>query len=367
MGDELRRVKRQAVPRGSLYAAVLYPFIAVLTAIGLVACGLLLYELFAVGRDNAVCVTAVCVILLTGGLLAWTLRLKNQFLQLGAVIQRVSDAVDEISDVPKGEHASVRITNFATDNIEALFDRYQASLNREYEEELLARQAQYAILQSQINPHFLYNTLDSMRGNALDKDVPEIAEIAEALSHFFRYSISGMGDFVTVQQELDSVLNYLRIQRYRFGDRIRLVIECPEDEITSRFYMPKLTLQPIVENCFYHGFKNKGGGTITIRVIFTRRNVLIQISDDGEGMDEPSLKRLQASIAKETYRTVTDGRKQPSHGIALHNVNQRLKLYFGQGCGIYISSAPNAGTDIEVRFPVADKPPVWPKREDEES
>lgn len=131
------------------------------------------------------------------------------------------------------------------------------------------RQAQYLALQNQINPHFLYNSLEGIRGEAISAGLNSLAEMTEALATFFRYIISNMEHLVTLEDELESIENYFIIQRYRFGERLNLNIEYDyeeKDEIL-KYRLPKLTLEPIVENSIFHGIERKmGNGNISIRI-----------------------------------------------------------------------------------------------------
>lgn len=165
--------------------------------------------------------------------------------------------------------------------------RIEAALenaNRSYEQELLLRQANITMLQSQINPHFLYNTLECIRGQALLHNEEEIAQTAKALSLFFRYSISGKTSIVTIGEELDNIKNYIQIQRFRFSERFSVEIDVEDSSLTN-VMIPKLTLQPILENSIIHGFSDiVSGGILTIRVKRVSQNVSIEISDNGKGM-----------------------------------------------------------------------------------
>ena len=152
------------------------------------------------------------------------------------------------------------------------------------------KQAEYLALQNQINPHFLYNTLEGIRSEALIGGLDSVAEMTEALATFFRYTISQVEHLVTLEDELANVENYYYIQQFRFGDKLALSIEYEHDDDLShpdilRYRLPKLTLQPIVENSIYHGIERKvGRGCLTIRIGVSDQRMRIRISDDGLGM-----------------------------------------------------------------------------------
>ena len=215
-----------------------------------------------------------------------------------------------------------------------------------FEKELRLKQANLATLQSQINPHFLYNTLECIRGMALLNDQEEIADLAWSLSRFFRYSISGKSDYSTLREELSNIQDYTRIQNYRFQQRFSLSIE--EDDFVMDTVIPRLTLQPVVENAILHGLHDvTEGGEIRIHVEKIDENICITISDNGCGMSPEVLEKLSHRVL---YGSEEENRKGHT-GIGMHNVDRRLKLYYGPAYGITIYSAETVGTDVEIRIP----------------
>lgn len=219
----------------------------------------------------------------------------------------------------------------------------------EYSSEMLNKQMQYSALQSQINPHFLYNTLESIRGEALMCDNYNIANMTEKLSRFFRYCISSKGDFVTIREEIANVKDYFYIQRYRFDEKFELEIDVKE--IYMEYYIPKLSLQPIIENAIYHGLENlKEGGKVNISIIPTEKNIRIIISDNGIGIKENELIKIREKLCNmECNGNLKEMKK--TLGIALYNVNSRIKLCFGTEYGVLIRSTFGMGTDVEVMIP----------------
>ena len=214
--------------------------------------------------------------------------------------------------------------------------------------ELSKRQAQYQALQNQINPHFLYNTLESIRSEALIAGLDSVANMCEALAGFFRYTISNMENLVTVEQEIDNIKTYFYIQQYRFGQRLQLEIHCPEEdrEIAEKCLIPKLTFQPIVENAIIHGIEQKvGNGKVTIHMMLTGKRLLIRISDDGVGMDPEMLNRINNQMTERSVGGKSRG------GIAVSNVHNRIKLLFGEDYGLAVYSTKGVGTDVEITLP----------------
>lgn len=231
----------------------------------------------------------------------------------------------------------------------------EKALNQVLISSLALKQAEINVLQSQINPHFLYNILDSIRGQALSEGVPEIADMTESLANYFRYCVTKDNGVVSLADELKNVENYWKIQQYRFGDKISMRV-CMDMETLrpDEYEMPKLVLQPIVENAIFHGLETKQGkGNVTIRIRRTQKHLIILVMDDGIGMEEQELERLRKEF-KEKQHVIAkkDSRLQTSSGIALLNVNERIKLHYGDEYGLQISSSRFSGTEVEFVLPI---------------
>ncbi len=232
-------------------------------------------------------------------------------------------------------------------------DEIQKILRSPQMMDLNKRQAQYLALQNQINPHFLYNTLESIRGEALIAGLDSVADMTEALAKFFRYTITKVENLVSVEEELDNCETYFLIQQYRFGSRLKLHIICDEEdrEDIMNCRIPKLTLQPILENSIIHGTELKiGTGNLIIQFELTDKRLIIRISDDGVGMDEQTLARLNRRLGRDGKTLVENQEKKG--GIALVNVNNRIHLIFGEEYGMHVYSVPQRGTDVEITVPV---------------
>lgn len=228
-------------------------------------------------------------------------------------------------------------------------DKLQRERNHELELKMMNKETNLASLQSQMNPHFLYNALECIRGQAILDDAPVIADIARALADYFRYSINSRSDIATLSEELNNVKNYLRIQQFRFDDRFQVEIEYDQDDYrVLETLLPKLTLQPIVENAIGHGLKKvMVQAVIKIKIMSTEKSVNIIISDNGVGMDANTLLRINERI-KGCSKAEQHGRH---NGIAMPNVNRRIGLMFGSDYGLHVSSIPEIGTDVEVHIP----------------
>lgn len=226
-------------------------------------------------------------------------------------------------------------------------------ITRAHSAQILDKQVQISALQSQINPHFLYNTMESIRGQALTEGSYEIAKMAEALAAYFRYNIDQKGNIVTLLEEINNIQNYILIQEYRFHNKFSSSINVDEDDSDIYDYLlPKLTIQPIIENAIHHGLETKGEkGAVSITIKTTQKRLLITVSDDGIGMSLQVLdsvnQKLQGNHASPDGDENTNGT-----GIALINVNKRIKLIFGDQYGIQVYSTLHRGTDVEIVLPL---------------
>ena len=210
---------------------------------------------------------------------------------------------------------------------------------REQEEK---RRSEIKALQNQITPHFLYNTLDSIVWMAEGERVEEVIEMTTNLARLLRLSI-GKGDaMVSLHAELQHLRSYLTIQHMRYRDRLHFEIDAPDQLRECR--LPRLTLQPVVENAIYHGIKNRdGGGTVTVRARPVNGNVEILVHDDGPGFDPAVLAGLRRQEV------------EPSGGVGLKNVHRRLELTFGTGYGVFFDDPddrnPAGGASVRIVIP----------------
>lgn len=205
---------------------------------------------------------------------------------------------------------------------------------------------EFKILQAQINPHFLYNTLDTIIWKAEGNQKEQVVQLVRALSTFFRVSLSRGEEWIRVADEIDHVKSYLAIQSMRYRDILDYEIDV--DEALLDCTMLKLILQPLVENALYHGIKNKrGGGAITVRGrALDGETLLFEVEDDGIGFEPDRLATLQRELAE-----ATDIQPAGEAGFGIYNVNSRLKLYYGNEYGLTLESCHTAGTRIRVRLP----------------
>lgn len=225
-------------------------------------------------------------------------------------------------------------------------------INKIYSIRLSQKEAELNSLQNQINPHFLYNTLESIRGAALYHGIHDIAAMSRALSLLFRYSISERV-LVTIREELQHLENYISIQNFRYENKFEMVYSIPQELMDYKIL--KLTLQPLIENSIRHGLEMKiGKGTIRIEILELDNNIKIQVSDDGLGIAQKKLEELNRMLTSDRYRP-EGGSGSLGTGIGVVNVNSRIKLYFGEQYGLKFGHA-FTGTTVEITLPaVADK------------
>lgn len=227
-----------------------------------------------------------------------------------------------------------------TSEIEYLIDKV-------YNIKLKQKEAELNSLQNQINPHFLYNTLESIRGAALYNGIHEIAAMSKALSLLFRYSISDKV-LVSIKEEIQHLDNYMSIQNFRYENKFDLVYSIPPE--LYNYKILKLTLQPLIENSIKHGLEMKlGKGLIKVEIISLESNIRIQISDDGLGILPKKIDELNRALSKDETPSVVEGDRVGT-GIGVKNVNSRIKLYFGEQYGLKFSDAL-AGTVVEITLP----------------
>lgn len=238
-----------------------------------------------------------------------------------------------------------KLDKLITEEIEKSKQQHATDLQTE----IINKQINLISLQNQINPHFLYNALECVRGRAIIDNVPEIADMVQALARYFRYSINSKSNIVTIQDELENIENYLKIQQFRFNNRFNIDISYESEDDILEAIIPKLTLQPILENSILHGFERKiGTANLKVEIIATRKNINILISDDGIGISKDKLKMLRDRI---NQYNVLDQHSNDHSGLALPNINKRLKLFFGDEFGINITSIKGLGTDVEIHIP----------------
>jgi len=233
-------------------------------------------------------------------------------------------------------------------------NQFKSCTDNEFYSDYLLKRAQFVTLQKQINPHFLYNTLDSIRGQALKDETPVVADMVGALSSLFRYSISKSDDMVLLEEELENIDNYFLIHQYRFENRYALYKEIENESLILGIEVPKLTIQPIVENAIFHGFDSLSTSTqgiVKIHIYPTDNRLYITIEDNGKGIMPETVNKLNASFLKKQTVNTRDPDSSGT-GLALLNINHRIKLFYGDEYGMHVYSTIDYGTQVEITIPL---------------
>ncbi len=235
----------------------------------------------------------------------------------------------------------IREFNNMTVRLKELIEKEMLSEIQKKTLEVEKKQAEINALQSQINPHFLFNTLDSIRMRSVLKNELETAEIIKYLTRTLRRLIYWGNDITTVQEEINFVEDFLKIQQYRFGEKLTYEIFVEED--AKNCLIPKMTIQPLVENACIHGIEEKeDDGKVTVRVKKEGIKLMIEVADNGIGMDEKKLEELYANINNPLY----------DKSIGLKNVYRRLMLYYNDNAEFYIESSIKKGTKVIIKLPL---------------
>ena len=214
------------------------------------------------------------------------------------------------------------------------------------EDEQKMRQLDLRLLQEQINPHFLYNTLDTIVWLIEGDKADEAVNMVVTLSDFFRLVLSRGKEFISLSEEKQHISSYLEIQEVRYRDILEYQIEI--DPALYQYEIPKLTLQPLVENALYHGIKYKRArGCIYVRGEKNGDVLVLTVSDNGIGMEAGELRQLQKEIRRPCRET--------EKGFGLANVNERIRMYFGAEYGMEIQSEKNRGTIVKLTIPAVKK------------
>ncbi|TCN22639.1 sensor histidine kinase [Mesobacillus foraminis] len=246
----------------------------------------------------------------------------------------------------------VKIVNKGTDEIADLSENFnsmiikiKALLMKSVNEQKQLKIAELRTMQAQINPHFLYNSLETIIWMAEAKKGQEVIEITKALSYFFRITLSKGKDFILLEDEINHVRNYLTIQKMRYQDILDVNFHLNDDIL--KYKIIKLTLQPIIENAIYHGIKNKRGkGLLRIKGDFTPEgNISIDVIDNGIGMTDDKLREVRQQLSSGLPFEKDQG------GFGMVNVHQRIRLQYGPSFGITINSLYGSGTRVSLIIP----------------
>ena len=270
-----------------------------------------------------------------------------------AISRPIRDLSEEMKTITLNEYSGSTLESredeigILQDSFNHMITRTKELIAQQYQAKLEKRNAQLRALQAQINPHFMYNTLQVIGGMALEKDAPEVYSVTLALSDILRYSLNFSKEMVCLEEEVEYLKSYVMIQNERFGGKVQLKLELEPD--TRKCLIPKLIQQPLAENSFEHGLLNKAGDwLLTVESHTTPEgDLLICIKDNGIGFDSERLAQIREKIELDTVKALNSG----SH-IGLANVHARIKLRSAkEGHGVSIDSSPETGTTVSVRMP----------------
>lgn len=262
-----------------------------------------------------------------------------------SVTSRIQLVKDQMVQIQQGTIRKIDVEQNYTDEIGQLITRFNEMVDKV--EELMKEQyalgqektgAQLKALQSQINPHFLYNTLDMINWMAQKNETDNIRYVVQAMSRFYRLTLSKGHDIVTIADEVGMCEAYMEIQRRRYKGRIHYEVEVEEDILN--YLIPKITLQPFLENAIIHGINEKedGRGTVVLNGWMEDGRITLSVTDDGRGMTKDDQKK---SVTESHY--------------GMENIAQRLKLFYGEEIPVLVESSPGVGTCVIINIPLRSK------------
>ena len=259
-------------------------------------------------------------------------------------IQRLCDSMERVQE---GDFSVSDIVVDSENEIGSLTKSFNVMTQRIHElmaqniwEQEAKRKSELKALQSQINPHFLYNTLDSIIWMAEGKKNEEVVLMTASLARLLRQSISNEDELVSIGQEIEYARGYLTIQKMRYKDKLEFWIEVEPSILNIRLI--KLVLQPVIENAIYHGLKYKESrGLLLVKGFMKNGNAVLQVIDDGVGMDQETLDHIYERHKVDYH----------SNGVGIYNVQKRLQLYYGNEYGIVYESKPGEGTTATITIP----------------
>ncbi|MDO4615917.1 MAG: sensor histidine kinase [Lachnospiraceae bacterium] len=231
-----------------------------------------------------------------------------------------------------------------TENFNDMLAKMEELIDELVKERMLKKEAEIEALQYQITPHFMYNTLASIKYAAMIGRGEKVPELLQAFTELLRISASDRGSFITVEQEVHMVENYVRLQRFRYDNSF--AVSFAVESQTENFYVPRLLIQPLVENAILHGLDHKQkDNRIHVDIRQKERNLEIRVMDNGSGMTEEEI----VDLLNGTKRTKFSG-------IGINNIKERLKLYYGDKGELRYESSPGEGTEAVIILPVSDNP-----------
>lgn len=255
---------------------------------------------------------------------------------------------------------------FLTDAFNETVEQQRYLIRDIYEHQLRLTKTELKFLQSQINPHFLYNTLDSIYWSAKNYDADEISDMVLNLSRFFRLSLSKGRETFTVEETFTHLQYYVRVQQLRFVDQFTVEYRCSEN--SRDLHVLKLILQPLVENAILHGLeKRKGGGQLIVSAEVCDERLVLQVQDNGNGINKERMNRIQDALKQARGHESAASAARNDELFGLLNVRGRIKLYYGEKAELFIVSGEVGGTIARIELPIERCNRMWEGEDQHES
>ena len=260
-------------------------------------------------------------------------------------LRPLSELVQRMGQIRKGDFEQYMPVEGTTEVQELaatynyMLDDLQSYINELMETQKARRKSEIKALQMQINPHYIYNTLASIKWLVYQNDRDRTVQTIDAFISLLRNTISNTDEFITIEQEIQNLENYILINHTRYGDAVQ--VEFYVSQSCRDCLLPKMVLQPFVENAFFHAFPSGRSGTIEIYMKQKEEELEIRVVDDGVGMEQ---NRAEEAVKQ-------DRNKEHFSGIGIHNVQERLELLYGKQYGVSVNSSPEEGTEVTIRLP----------------
>ncbi|MDK2806154.1 MAG: two-component system, sensor histidine kinase YesM [Thermoanaerobacterium sp.] len=277
-------------------------------------------------------VIIINIVLLILGLLFISLFITQPIIKLVNSMKGIKDGKFEKVNIITGNDE----IGMLKDVYNKMIDEIKKLIGDIINEQKMKRKLELDVMQSQIKPHFLFNSFDAISALILMNDTKNASKIVKALGKFYRSFLMNGNEEITIKEELDIINNYLTIQKIRFGDKFNVVMNI--DEGVLNYKIPKLILQPLVENALNHGVRNKDGqGIISIKALYDNDQIKLIVEDNGKGMSEEKIREIESGMSK---------------GVGLKSTIERLKIYYNSADVVKIYSKIDEGTKIEITIPI---------------
>lgn len=298
-------------------------------------------ELYKSSISTILVMTVILVLILFISTRITKSFIKKTYKPLDKVLSKMDDVAAGTLDTRINvDHMGEDFVKLAV-GFNVMMDRIQLLMKQVKEEQHQVEQIRFNALQSQIQPHFLYNTLECIHWQAMVDGNREVSTLVKALAKYYRICLSNGKDVISLEMELDHIRNYLIIQNTRYDNIIESVFDIDGEIEDTK--IPKLTLQPLVENSIYHGMKVQEGkkGTLFVSAGKEDDHILITVSDTGSGMDEKTIEEMNQKISE----------YEDTFGYGVRNVNKRIELLYGKQYGLHYLKNESGGVTVEIRVP----------------